>query len=139
VPNAHLQYPPAVTDPLRQRTRQEQMWMSAWLTSASRLLMQHPDKGVLCMETDGCLPLKPGSPLCPLCAVDASVNRHCVGFTESTIREFFAVGTVCKQALINLMEANPHACTETYAAALFTRELASRLRDGIIHQETPDA
>ena len=130
--SAHLNFPALVADTLtRLPDRQAHNHAAVFLAYAARLLSRHPyrDMSEACLMTDGCLPLLPGAPLCALCAVDRAVDRHANGFPDSTIREFRAVGTVCKQAIADMLEANPELPREE-APERVALDLSSRLTTG---------
>lgn len=122
----YLNFPEAAANPLRRGLdKQSQLHGSAFLSTAARQLSRRPLKPQLCLDTDSCLPLTPGSDICLLCAVDYGVDRHSPGFDESIQLQYRAVGTVVKQALIDFLEANPGL-----TALDAVENLAARLHNG---------
>jgi hypothetical protein len=117
----YLAFPAAAANPLRMLDRQSQLHAAAFLNTAVRQLERRRVKPEPCLDTDSCLPLRPGSDICVLCAVDYGVDRHSPGFTDAIQRQYRMVGTVAKQALIDFMEANPHLAAADAAIALSSR------------------
>lgn len=140
--NLFLTFPPLAAEPLAALDRQSQLHASAFLASAARFLSARPTAPLgRCVERPHCLrpaaapPRRhgtgngtpPATPLCLLCAVDVAVDRHGYGFPASIQAQFRRVGTVAKQAVIDVLEANPSAPTDYACVHVSTRLHQARL------------
>lgn len=118
MPTPYLTVTPAVVERLAALHRQEQMWAAAFLrAAAAHLSLNQPG----CRTAGPCVPDPPGAPYCLLCALDAALERYSHGFAEEQVREFYGVGTITKQAAVDLLEANPQVGAERVCADLAAR------------------
>lgn len=132
----HLTFPPAAAEPLAGLRRVSQLHACAFLAKASDLLTKHPYAPLDdCTAANHCQPPVSSPPrrettgrhataLCLLCAVDAAVERYSRHVTPAISDEFHAIGTVAKQAALDVIEANPG--TETMPAEV-TGMVSTRL------------
>ncbi len=93
--------------------RQSQLHAAAIAGTAAGYMQDRPYADLNnCVEENRCGPRRGASPLCLLCAVDQGIDRHARTQSEQFTRELFAVGTIIKQAAIDIVEANPDTPSE---------------------------
>jgi hypothetical protein len=137
---AYLTFPPAAADLLTALYPANRLHLSAFLATAARHLGNHPYAPLDgCLTGHNCPPRvsapprrsgdAPATPLCALCALDVAIGRYANGMGESIQQEYWRIGTVGKQALIDMLEANPDAAPDK-ATERIAIDLSSRLHNG---------
>lgn len=132
MPTANLTVPPEALTPLASLYRNNQLHAAAFLAHAARSLRTYPFAPLSgCATANNCLPSTArtsaprDAPLCVLCALDRAVERFGSGMDPAVQDEYRKVGTVAKQAVIDILEANPEAeerdMVERICLALYAR------------------
>lgn len=139
MPTGRLTLPPAALHPLGSLYRNNQLHAAAFLAHAARSLRTYPHAPLSgCATANNCLPstARTSAPrdslLCVLCAVDRAVERFTSGMSPQVSDEYRRVGTVTKQTIIAILEANPELeeehTVERICLALYGRLHSEMLR-----------